>query len=88
MISSDSGKSLEDPDTLARCTGTTDHDATMLKIGVIVPPTANCLALSYRFLSDEFPEFVEFVVQRRLHRRDRTRPTGGRPRTTSIVARR
>ena len=30
----------------------------MLKIGVNVPAGANCVSLDYRFLSEEFPEFV------------------------------
>jgi hypothetical protein len=38
--------------------GDTDRDVTVLKVGVTVPSGANCLALDYRFLSDEFPEFV------------------------------
>ncbi len=38
--------------------GDTDYDVTVLKIGVTVPAGANCLSLDYRFLSEEFPEFV------------------------------
>lgn len=38
--------------------GDTDHDTTVLKIGVNVPTGANCVSLDYRFLSEEFPEFV------------------------------
>lgn len=34
------------------------HDWTTLALGVEVPSGANCLALDYRFLSEEFPEFV------------------------------
>jgi hypothetical protein len=34
------------------------HDLTTLRIDVNVPAGDNCLALSYRFLSEEFPEFV------------------------------
>ena len=32
---------------------------TVLKIGVTVPAGANCLSLDYRFLSEEFPEYVD-----------------------------
>jgi hypothetical protein len=35
-----------------------DFDASVVGVGVNVPVGANCLALDYRFLSDEFPEFV------------------------------
>lgn len=38
--------------------GDTDHDVTVIRIGVDVPATRNCLSLDYRFLSEEFPEFV------------------------------
>jgi hypothetical protein len=38
--------------------GDTDFDVSVFGIGVTVPMGANCLALDYRFLSDEFPEFV------------------------------
>lgn len=38
--------------------GDTDYDVSVVKVNVNVPATANCLALDYRFLSDEFPEFV------------------------------
>lgn len=38
--------------------GDTDFDVSVLKVNVNVPPTANCLAVDYRFLSEEFPEFV------------------------------
>lgn len=38
--------------------GDTDFDVTSLKVRVNVPGNANCLSLNYRFLSDEFPEFV------------------------------
>jgi hypothetical protein len=34
------------------------EDWTVLKINVTVPGGDNCLALDYRFLSEEFPEFV------------------------------
>jgi hypothetical protein len=38
--------------------GDTAFDITTLRIGVNVPAGANCLSLDYRFLSEEFPEFV------------------------------
>jgi hypothetical protein len=38
--------------------GDTDNDVTVLKLGVTVPAGMNCVSLDYRFLSDEFPEFV------------------------------
>jgi hypothetical protein len=38
--------------------GDTDYDVSVLAVKVTVPAGANCLALDYRFLSDEFPEFV------------------------------
>jgi len=37
--------------------GNTDYDATVLKIGLNVPGTANCLQFDFQFLSEEFPEF-------------------------------
>lgn len=39
--------------------GAQAHDWTTLALGVQVPSGSNCLALDYRFLSEEFPEFVE-----------------------------
>lgn len=38
--------------------GEGSHDWTTLKLDVLVPSGDNCLALDYRFLSEEFPEFV------------------------------
>jgi hypothetical protein len=38
--------------------GDTDQDVSVLEADVTVPGGANCLALDYRFMSDEFPEFV------------------------------
>jgi hypothetical protein len=38
--------------------GPVARDYTVLKIDVNVPAGANCMALDYRFLSEEFPEFV------------------------------
>jgi hypothetical protein len=38
--------------------GDTDLDVSVLEADVTVPAGANCLALDYRFMSDEFPEFV------------------------------
>ncbi|MDP9294667.1 MAG: choice-of-anchor L domain-containing protein [Actinomycetota bacterium] len=51
------GKAVEAQDNGA-ARGDTDHDITVLKIGVTVPAGANCVSLDYRFLSEEFPEFV------------------------------
>ena len=56
--SDSSGDGFDDPPDLAAQRGESVHDATTLKIDFTVPPAANCLALSYRFLSEEFPEFV------------------------------
>jgi hypothetical protein len=42
----------------AHLRGTTDFDVSVFRVRVSVPAGANCLALDYRFLSDEFPEFV------------------------------
>ncbi len=39
--------------------GDTDLDVTILKIDLDVPAGRNCLSLDFRFLSDEFPEFVD-----------------------------
>jgi hypothetical protein len=38
--------------------GDTDYDVTVLKVGVQVPAGANCVSLDYRFLSEEFDEYV------------------------------
>ncbi len=38
--------------------GDTDFDVTILKIDLAVPAAANCLTIDFRFLSDEFPEYV------------------------------
>jgi hypothetical protein len=38
--------------------GDTAFDVTTLRLNVTVPAAANCLSLDYRFLSEEFPEFV------------------------------
>ncbi|HEY6780874.1 MAG TPA: choice-of-anchor L domain-containing protein [Thermoleophilaceae bacterium] len=53
-----SGEGFDDPPDLAAARGESVHDATTLKIDFTVPSGANCLSLSYRFLSEEFPEFV------------------------------
>ena len=34
------------------------RDTTILKVDVNVPPTADCLTVDFRFLSEEFPEYV------------------------------
>ena len=38
--------------------GNTDLDVTILKVDLDVPFGSNCLSIDFRFLSDEFPEFV------------------------------
>lgn len=38
--------------------GDTDHDVSVLKVDVVVPATANCLRIDFRFFTEEFPEFV------------------------------
>src|SRR5215207_733113 len=38
--------------------GDTDFDVTVLKVDLNVPALANCLSIDFRFLSDEFPDFV------------------------------
>lgn len=38
--------------------GDTDFDVTILKVNVNVPVGANCLRFDFKFLSDEFPEYV------------------------------
>lgn len=42
----------------ANVRGESDFDVTILKIGVTVPTGNNCLAFDFKFLSEEFPEFV------------------------------
>ena len=34
-------------------------DATVLRVGVTVPAGANCLSVDFRFLSEEYPEFLQ-----------------------------
>ena len=38
--------------------GDTDFDVTILKLDLVAPPETNCLRFDFRFLSEEFPEFV------------------------------
>jgi hypothetical protein len=38
--------------------GNTDYDVTILKTDLAVPSGVNCLAISFRFLSEEYPEWV------------------------------
>jgi uncharacterized repeat protein (TIGR01451 family) len=38
--------------------GNTDFDVSILRLGIDVPPTANCLSFNFAFYSDEFPEYV------------------------------
>jgi uncharacterized repeat protein (TIGR01451 family) len=39
--------------------GDTDHDVSILRIDLDVPADANCLSIGFRFLSEEYPEFVD-----------------------------
>jgi len=38
--------------------GDTDHDVSILRVDLNVPDDANCLSINFRFLSEEYPEFV------------------------------
>ena len=38
--------------------GTTANDVTVLRINLNVPAQANCLTIGFRFLSEEYPDFV------------------------------
>lgn len=38
--------------------GDTDFDVTVLRVGVDVPEGDNCLSVGFKFLSEEFPEYV------------------------------
>jgi hypothetical protein len=38
--------------------GDTDFDVTVMKVDLNVPVDANCVTVEFRFLSEEFPEFV------------------------------
>ena len=38
--------------------GTTDYDVSILKIDLSVPQQANCLTLNFKFLSEEYPNYV------------------------------
>jgi hypothetical protein len=49
-----SGEDLNGPNVR----GNTDFDVTILRIDLLVPVATNCLAFDFRFLSEEFPEFV------------------------------
>jgi hypothetical protein len=55
-LDSGSGTSNGGPAPAGR--GDTAYDVTTLRLNVNVPAAANCLALDYRFLSEEFPEYV------------------------------
>ena len=52
------------PDTGSNSTGPKvrgARDVLMVRIGVFVPPKHNCLSFSFRFLSEEYPEFVDDI---------------------------
>ncbi len=53
-----SGSSGVDLDGLS-VRGDTDYDVSILKVDLSVPSGANCLALDFRFLSEEYPEWVD-----------------------------
>lgn len=38
--------------------GNTDYDVSILKVDLNVQPTANCLSFDFKFLSEEYPEWV------------------------------
>jgi uncharacterized repeat protein (TIGR01451 family) len=38
--------------------GDSDWDVSILRVDLDVPPLANCLSIDFRFLSDEYPEYV------------------------------
>src|SRR5262249_38619849 len=38
--------------------GNSDFDVSILKIDLSVPPSANCLTFDFRFLSEEYPGYV------------------------------
>lgn len=46
------------PGTSDNSRGDTDFDTSILRIPVTVPDGASCVAMDYRFLSEEFPEYV------------------------------
>ena len=52
----DSDTSGSDGGTFVR--GDTDFDVSILRIDLDVPGDANCVSISFRFLSEEYPEFV------------------------------
>ena len=53
-----SGASIGDGNAVR---GDTDYDVTTLKVDLNVPVDANCLTFEFRFLSEEYPEFVGTV---------------------------
>ena len=54
----DEGSGTNNAGEIVAGRGDTAFDITTLRLQVNVPEAANCLALDYRFLSEEFPEFV------------------------------
>jgi hypothetical protein len=57
-VEDNNGRDNYDDAAATNLRGTTDYDVSVFKVGVNVPDGMNCMALDYRFLSDEFPEFV------------------------------
>jgi uncharacterized repeat protein (TIGR01451 family) len=65
ILTSGDVNSVDDPGTFAdtddggeNVRGNTDLDVSILKIDLTVPQGANCLSFNFKFLSEEFPEFV------------------------------
>jgi len=46
------------PGTSDNFRGDTDFDTSILRMNVTVPNDANCVSMDYRFLTEEFPEYV------------------------------
>jgi hypothetical protein len=57
--------SVDDPETFANASngggnvrGNTDRDVTILRVDLMVPTGANCLTFDFKFLTEEFDDFV------------------------------
>jgi hypothetical protein len=46
------------PDGGGNVRGDSDYDVTILKVDLNVPADSNCLSIDFRFLSEEYPEYV------------------------------
>ncbi len=40
--------------------GASDYDVSILEVAIVAPPSTNCLGVDFKFLSEEYPEFVGF----------------------------